>query len=38
MRIAIIAALPGELKPLVRNWRRDLTNVKGAKRWTRLER
>jgi adenosylhomocysteine nucleosidase len=34
MRIAIIAALPGELKPLVRNWRRSQTNVKGAKKWT----
>ena len=34
MRIAIIAALPGELKPLVRTWRRSPTNVKGAKKWT----
>ena len=34
MKIAIIAALPGELKPLVRDWRRDPTNVKGVKRWS----
>jgi adenosylhomocysteine nucleosidase len=34
MRVAIIAALPGELKPLVRDWRRESTSTKGAKRWS----
>jgi adenosylhomocysteine nucleosidase len=34
MRIAIIAALPGELKPLVKDWRRISTGVSGTKMWT----
>ena len=34
MRIAIIAALPGELKPLVKDWRRISTGVIGTKMWT----
>jgi adenosylhomocysteine nucleosidase len=34
MRIAIIAALPGELKPLVKHWRHVSTGVNGAKKWT----
>jgi adenosylhomocysteine nucleosidase len=34
MRIAIIAALPGELKPLVKDWQRIPTEVTGAKQWT----
>jgi len=33
MRIAIIAALPGELKPLVKDWRHASTGVTGAKKW-----
>ena len=33
MRIAIIAALPGELKPLVKEWRRVATDTTGAKKW-----
>lgn len=33
MRIAIIAALPGELKPLVKGWRRVATNDRGTKKW-----
>jgi adenosylhomocysteine nucleosidase len=33
MRIAIIAALPGELKPLVKGWRRVTTNDRGIKKW-----
>jgi adenosylhomocysteine nucleosidase len=33
MRIAIIAALPGELKPLVKDWRRVATDVAGTKKW-----
>ena len=33
MRIAIIAALPGELKPLVKGWRRLATNNRGVKKW-----
>jgi adenosylhomocysteine nucleosidase len=33
MRIAIIAALPGELKPLVKGWRGVATNVSGLKKW-----
>ena len=33
MRIAIIAALPGELKPLVKGWRRVATNDSGIKKW-----
>jgi adenosylhomocysteine nucleosidase len=34
MRIAIIAALPGELKPLVKKWQRISTSVPGTKKWT----
>jgi adenosylhomocysteine nucleosidase len=34
MRIAIIAALPGELKPLVKHWQRIATNMAGTKMWT----
>jgi adenosylhomocysteine nucleosidase len=34
MRIAIIAALPGELKPLVKGWRHISTDISGAKKWT----
>jgi adenosylhomocysteine nucleosidase len=34
MRIAIIAALPGELKPLVKGWQRVATNLSGLKKWT----
>jgi adenosylhomocysteine nucleosidase len=33
MRIAIIAALPGELKPLVKDWQRVATNDRGTKKW-----
>jgi adenosylhomocysteine nucleosidase len=33
MRIAIIAALPGELKPLVRGWDRVLSPTKGISIW-----
>jgi adenosylhomocysteine nucleosidase len=33
MRIAIIAALPGELKPLVKGWQRVATHVNGIKKW-----
>ena len=33
MRIAIIAALPGELKPLVKGWQRVATNASGIKKW-----
>jgi adenosylhomocysteine nucleosidase len=33
MRIAIIAALPGELKPLVKGWRRVATDATGARKW-----
>jgi adenosylhomocysteine nucleosidase len=33
MRIAIIAALPGELKPLVKDWRRVATDAAGARKW-----
>jgi adenosylhomocysteine nucleosidase len=33
MRIAIIAALPGELKPLVKGWRRVAATDRGAKKW-----
>jgi adenosylhomocysteine nucleosidase len=33
MRIAIIAALPGEVKPLVKGWQRVATNVSGTKKW-----
>ena len=34
MRIGIIAALPGELKPLVRGWTRQRTGVKEISVWT----
>jgi adenosylhomocysteine nucleosidase len=33
MRIAIIAALPGELKPLVKDWQRVATHDRGIKKW-----
>lgn len=33
MRIGIIAALPGELKPLVRGWERQRSGVKGLNVW-----
>lgn len=33
MRIAIIAALPGELKPLVKGWQRVATNISGIRKW-----
>jgi adenosylhomocysteine nucleosidase len=33
MRIAIIAALPGELKPLVKGWQRVATETTGTKKW-----
>ena len=33
MKIAIIAALPGELKPLVKEWQRVSTNVPGTRKW-----
>lgn len=33
MRVGIIAALPGELKPLVKGWRRVDAGVRGARRW-----
>jgi adenosylhomocysteine nucleosidase len=33
MRIAIIAALPGELGPLVKGWQRVATNDRGIKKW-----
>jgi adenosylhomocysteine nucleosidase len=35
MRIGIIAALPGELKPLVKGWQRIATNTAGVKKWKR---
>ncbi len=34
MRIGIIAALPGELKPLVKGWQRIASNAAGVKKWT----
>lgn len=34
MRIAIIAALPGELKPLVQGWQQQPADVKGISVWT----
>lgn len=34
MRIGIIAALSGELKPLVRGWERQPSGVKGISVWT----
>ncbi len=33
MRIAIIAALPGELKPLVKDWQQIRTVQPGTKKW-----
>lgn len=33
MRIGIIAALPGELRPLVRNWERQRAGVRGLAVW-----
>jgi adenosylhomocysteine nucleosidase len=33
MRIGIIAALPGELRPLVRGWQRHRSGVKGLSVW-----
>jgi adenosylhomocysteine nucleosidase len=33
MRIAIIAALPGELKPLVKDWQHAATGDKRTKKW-----
>ncbi|HMF53519.1 MAG TPA: hypothetical protein VK593_04165 [Edaphobacter sp.] len=33
MRIGIIAAMPGELKPLVRGWERQRSGVKGLAVW-----
>ncbi len=35
MRIAIIAALPGELKPLVKRWKHLPSNHRGVRLWTR---
>jgi len=34
MRVGIIAALPGELKPLIRGWDRQRSGVKGLSVWT----
>ena len=33
MRIAIVAALPGELKPLVRGWEKHHSNTNGVSIW-----
>ncbi|MBS1799157.1 MAG: nucleoside phosphorylase [Acidobacteria bacterium] len=33
MRIAIVAALPGELKPLVRGWEKHSSGTKGVSIW-----
>jgi len=33
MRVAIVAALPAELKPLVSGWRRMVTNDRRTKKW-----
>jgi len=33
MRIAIVAALPGELKPLVKGWQRVVTTDRGTRKW-----
>jgi adenosylhomocysteine nucleosidase len=33
MRISIIAALPGELKPLVANWQRVRSSPRGTAKW-----
>jgi len=33
MRIGILAALPGELKPLVKGWPRVTTEVAGVRKW-----
>lgn len=35
MRIGIIAALPGELKPLVKGWEHVKVSTPGAKKWMR---
>jgi len=37
MRVGIIAALPGELKPLVRGWELQRSGVKGLSVWKRLQ-
>ena len=37
MRIGIIAALPGELKPLVKGWQRVSVDVEGASKWTLIQ-
>ena len=34
MRVGIIAALPGELKPLVKDWKRVKSSTPKAKKWT----
>jgi adenosylhomocysteine nucleosidase len=34
MRVGILAALPGELKPLVSEWQRHTTQSKGVQIWT----
>jgi adenosylhomocysteine nucleosidase len=34
MRIGIVAALPGELQPLVKGWRRAATDSVKTKKWT----
>lgn len=36
MRVAVIAALPGELAPLVANWRRVKTGSPTTRRWVKL--
>lgn len=33
MRVGLIAALPGELKPLVKGWRRAGVDVQGSRKW-----
>jgi adenosylhomocysteine nucleosidase len=37
MRIGIIAALPGELKPLVKDWQRVDVGVGSGRKWTLLQ-
>lgn len=37
MKIAIVAALPGELKPLVRDWEKHRSNTKGVSIWRSLQ-
>lgn len=34
MRVGIIAALPGELRPLVKDWKRAKVSTPRAKKWT----